>query len=84
MFLKPQYQALAIGDLVLCSFGSLQSPQLSDVCAQMGHQPIYGLLVGHELAEPICSASGVAGAGADSLFLPRAGRIVCTKPVRTS
>jgi hypothetical protein len=40
MFLKPQDQALAIRDLLRCSSGSLQQPQLGDVCAQMSHEPI--------------------------------------------
>lgn len=84
MFLKPQDQALAFRDLLRCSSRPLQPSQLGDVCAQMSHQPIYGPLVCHEVAEPICTPWVVAGAGADALFLARAGRIVCTRPVSTS
>ena len=84
MFLKPENQALAIRDLLRCTSRALQPPQLGDVCAQMSHQPIYCPLVCHELAAPVCTSSGVAGAGADSLFLWRAGMIVCTRPVSTS
>ena len=81
MFLKPQDQALAIRDLLRCGSRPLQPSQLGDVRAQMSHQPIYGPLVCHELAEPIRI---VAAAGSESLFLRRAGTIVCTRPVRTS
>jgi hypothetical protein len=40
MFLKPQDQALAIGDFLRCSSRSLEPPQFGDVCAQMNHEPI--------------------------------------------
>jgi len=86
MFLKPENQALAIRDLLRCTSRALQPPQLGDVCAQVSHQPIYGPLVRHELAKPICPACGVAGVGAVSPFLrwALAGTIVCTSPVSTS
>ena len=74
MLLKPQDQALAIRDLLQCRSRLLQPPQLRDVCAQMSHQPVYGPLACHELAERICPAWLVAVAG----------RTVCTRPVTTS
>ncbi len=53
MFLKPQDQALAIRDLLRWSSRALQSPQLGDVGSQVSHEPRYGPLVCHELAESV-------------------------------
>ena len=84
MFLEPQDQPRAIRDLFRCGSRPLKPPPLGDVRAQASHQPVYVPFVCHELAEPICPPCVLAGAGAASLSLGRAGRIVCTRPVSTS